>query len=267
MRSMSPSPRSSTARFRWRRLVAACGAITSLVALVSLVPGNGEQPDLLSLWLLVSGLALAVLSLHAARGGTATLRLPDERRAERARAASARRAAEERAIELAETSPDLLTLHKADGTLSYVAPACRELLGFEPEELVGRAPEELVHPEDAPVLLAVRNRAREADDVTATLRLRRRDERYVWVEAKLRIVRDADTREVVETHAIVRDVHERVEAQRALAEAEERFRTAFEEGAIGMAITGVDGRLLRVNRALCAVTGHREGELDGRTML
>jgi diguanylate cyclase (GGDEF)-like protein/PAS domain S-box-containing protein len=117
------------------------------------------------------------------------------------------------------------------------------------------------------VLLAVRNRAREADDVTATLRLRRRDERYVWVEAKLRIVRDPDSGDVVETHAIVRDVNERVEAQRALAEAEERFRTAFEEGAIGMAITGTDGELLRVNRALCAVTGHRESDLEGRTML
>ncbi len=78
----------------------------------------------------------------------------------------------------------------------------------------------------------MRNRAREADDVSATFRLVHRDGRPIWVEAKLRIVRDARGR-VAETHAIVRDVHERIEAQRALAEAEERFRTAFEEGAAG----------------------------------
>ena len=66
---------------------------------------------------------------------------------------------------------------------------------------------------------------------------------------------------------IIRDVHERVEAQRGLAEAEERFRTAFEEGAAGMAIVSPDGRLLRVNRALCAITGHQPAELEGRTML
>src|SRR3712207_7490509 len=56
-------------------------------------------------------------------------------------------------------------------------------------------------------------------------------------------------------------------SQRALAEAEERFRTAFEEGAAGMAIVDPDGRILRVNRALCSVTGHQPGELEGRTML
>ena len=58
-----------------------------------------------------------------------------------------------------------------------------------------------------------------------------------------------------------------MEAQRGLAEAEERFRTAFEEGAAGMAIVSPDGRLLRVNRALCAITGHQPAELEGRSML
>ena len=34
-----------------------------------------------------------------------------------------------------------------------------------------------------------------------------------------------------------------------------------------MAIVGPDGRLLRVNRALCTVTGHQPAELEGRSML
>ena len=147
-----------------------------------------------------------------------------------------------------------------------VSPASRAVLGYDPEELIGRAGDDFVLVEDLPVILAMRNRAREVDDVSATFRLVRRDGRPIWVEAKLHIVRDAAGR-VAETHAIVRDVHERVEAQRALAEAEERFRTAFEEGAAGMAIVSPDGRLLRVNRALCAITGHQPAELEGRTML
>ena len=120
--------------------------------------------------------------------------------------------------------------------------------------------------EDLPIILAMRNRAREADDVSATFRLVRRDGRAIWVEAKLHIVRDAGGG-VAETHAIIRDVNERVEAQRGLVEAEERFRTAFEEGAAGMAIVSPEGLLLRVNRALCAITGHQPAELEGRSML
>ena len=34
-----------------------------------------------------------------------------------------------------------------------------------------------------------------------------------------------------------------------------------------MAIVSPDGRLLRVNRALCAITGHQPAELEGRSML
>jgi diguanylate cyclase (GGDEF)-like protein/PAS domain S-box-containing protein len=51
------------------------------------------------------------------------------------------------------------------------------------------------------------------------------------------------------------------EAERELAEAEERFRTAFEEAAIGMGLVATDGRYLRVNKALCAITGYTEDEL------
>ena len=254
----------SPGRYRWRRVIAACGVLTSLVALGAI--GHDGQAGLVSLWLLCAGLGLAALSLHAIRKERRASELLARRQAERDQADTRRLAAEARSNELAETSPDVVVVHGPDGSMVSVSQASRAVLGYEPEELVGRAGDDFVHVEDLPVILAMRNRAREVDDVSATFRLVHRDGRPIWVEAKLHIVRDAAGR-VAETHAIVRDVHERVEAQRALAEAEERFRTAFEEGAAGMAIVSPDGRLLRVNRALCAITGHQPAELEGRTML
>jgi diguanylate cyclase (GGDEF)-like protein/PAS domain S-box-containing protein len=53
---------------------------------------------------------------------------------------------------------------------------------------------------------------------------------------------------------------------RALAEAQtsaESFRSAFQDAMIGMAVTGPDGQLLRVNRALCEMLGYSEAELTG----
>ena len=254
----------SPARYRWRRFVAACGVVTSLVALAAI--GDDGQTHLVSLWLLCSGLALAALSLHAIRKERRAGELLACRQAERDLAEDRRRAAEAFSMELAETSPDIVAVHGADGRVVSVSAASRAVLGYDPAELVGRPGDDFVHGEDLPIIVAMRNRAREADDVSATFRLVRHDGRPIWVEAKLRIVRDAGGA-VSETHAIVRDVHERVEAQRALAEAEERFRTAFEEGAAGMAIVSTGGELLRVNRALCLVTGHEPAELEGRSML
>ena len=68
---------------------------------------------------------------------------------------------------------------------------------------------------------------------------------------------------LVEIHATIRDVHARAEAERAQADAEARFRTAFEDAPIGMAIATIDGRFLQVNRALCAITGREQDELEG----
>jgi PAS domain S-box-containing protein len=51
----------------------------------------------------------------------------------------------------------------------------------------------------------------------------------------------------------------------ALREAEERFRGAFENAAIGMALVAPDGRWLRVNRAVCEIVGYSQEEMLERT--
>ena len=52
----------------------------------------------------------------------------------------------------------------------------------------------------------------------------------------------------------------------ALRESEERFRNAFENAAIGMALLAIDGHWLRVNRTLCDMLGYSESELLTKTI-
>jgi PAS domain S-box-containing protein len=57
---------------------------------------------------------------------------------------------------------------------------------------------------------------------------------------------------------------EKRELVNALQESQELFRTAFECSAVGMNITDLDGRYIRVNRALCELVGYSEEELRAR---
>src|SRR6266487_2858592 len=65
---------------------------------------------------------------------------------------------------------------------------------------------------------------------------------------------------------VLTDITGHKQSERVLRESEERFRNIFEEAPIGMAVVGLDGTLLQVNKAFCEMLGYCEQELTGRTL-
>ena len=65
--------------------------------------------------------------------------------------------------------------------------------------------------------------------------------------------------------AQIEDITERRQIEDSLREAEERFRRAFDDAPIGMALVSPDGRFLRVNRTLCELAGRSEADLLEQT--
>ncbi len=57
---------------------------------------------------------------------------------------------------------------------------------------------------------------------------------------------------------VARDINECKQAEKALQESEERFRSAFDESAVGMALVTPDNLLLRVNDAFCRLIGFKD---------
>lgn len=59
---------------------------------------------------------------------------------------------------------------------------------------------------------------------------------------------------------------ERARMQKALREGEQRFQSAFDNAPIGMAIVGLDDRILQVNQALCDILGYEPDQLLATTV-
>ena len=84
--------------------------------------------------------------------------------------------------------------------------------------------------------------------------------RSAWIQGFATALRSEGSR-VVGWVGTCLDLTARIAAEDALLQESERFRTAFEDAPIGMALVAPDGSFLRVNRTLCEITGYDESSL------
>jgi diguanylate cyclase (GGDEF)-like protein/PAS domain S-box-containing protein len=150
-----------------------------------------------------------------------------------------------------------------DRQLRYVAaegPAL-EAIGWQASELIGRTPFEVL-PADRAERIAALYRAATDGELSRVTLTSHRGARDFDVEFAPVYGADGD---IEGGMAVARDITDRVRAERQIEEAEERFRLAFEQAPIGIAMVSLDGSLLRVNDALCRMLGFTGTELLGTT--
>ena len=104
---------------------------------------------------------------------------------ERRRMEDRLRASEARYRFLAESSPDLISLHEPSGRFLYASPASLPILGVRPELMAGSPLEGFLHPDDIGEVLAENRRVSSGGEGTVTLlhRMRRADGSFVEVES------------------------------------------------------------------------------------
>lgn len=167
---------------------------------------------------------------------------------------------------LAEDASDLISRLTPEGVYAYVSPSARKILGYGPDEMIGRSVHDFVRPEDRAELRTSLEGCVAGSDVrTVVYQVRRKDGSHIWFETTIHSSPDEDTEGSIELQTTSRDVTERKHTERALRDAEERFRSAFDFAAIGMAMVSEDGRFIRVNRSLCRILGYVEAQLLGMT--
>jgi PAS domain S-box-containing protein len=126
------------------------------------------------------------------------------------------RHAEARQRQLADALGDMVSVLDANARYLYVSGAVRDLLGYQPRELIGTSAYDYFHPEDA-TTVGVNHGTVSAGSApqTAVYRVRRADGRYAWLETVTRVIRERG--ELVEMLCSSRDVTLR-EVERMAAE-------------------------------------------------
>jgi PAS domain S-box-containing protein len=161
---------------------------------------------------------------------------------------------------LSENSRDLITLHRPDGAFLYVSPSVRNLLGYEPEELVGQDPFGFYHPDSLEKIRTELNRrvALGHPGVLIQYRFRHKNGEYVWLETISQPVLN-ENGQVAQIHASSRDISDRKKAER---ERDHFFNHSLDL----MVMLDTEGRILRVNRRWQDALGWRPAQLEGKPL-
>lgn len=127
---------------------------------------------------------------------------------------------------LAENVNDMIVRYSPELRRLYVSPACRDLLGYEPEELVAKHPRDLMHPDDQGALDQSLFERLLAGNTTAraSYRAMHKDGRYIWIETSFRRLEDGSG-----FVGAVRDVSERKALEAQLEDANRRLRVLARE--------------------------------------
>lgn len=186
---------------------------------------------------------------------------------ERKQAHEAVRQSEDRFRALIENGRDNISLLDKDGILLWESPAKVHLLGYEINTFRGHNMFELVHPEDRGWTqeLFTEMFHEPEKQLSGTFRLKHADGTWRWVEATAtNMLHDPNIGAIVINH---HDVTDHKQAEEALQQSEERYRSLLNIAPIGIGVH-VDGKLVFANAAAARIVGaNSSDELLGRSVM
>ncbi len=170
------------------------------------------------------------------------------------------RRSEEKFSRVFHTTPDSVTITRlSDGRYIDINEGFTSITGYCREEVIGKTSRELglwVDDADRQHLVSLLKRTGEVAGLDGKFRMKDGSTVYALLSARVIQLEGEEC-----LLLIARDVTERRRAEEALRESEERFRSVFEHAAVGICYASLEGRLLRVNHALCKITGYADTEL------
>lgn len=217
------------------RMIAADGRVVWLRDIVKVVAGEGDKAAQLR------GVMLDITERKAA----------EERL----------KVQEEHFRTLVNNAWDAILIVDHEGVLLYASPSFERMSGYKPDRLLGKSCHEWVHPEDAGQCSEFLQDVFRDGKAGLNLEFRSRHKDGGWRVLEANGNRITDESGQIVAVINIRDNTRRSFMEQKLRESEARFRLLFEKNAAGMAICGMDYRILNANPAICNMLGYTEEEL------
>jgi len=162
---------------------------------------------------------------------------------------------------------DMVCCSNPEGVLTYVSPSCRDVLGYQPADLVGQKPN-FVHPEDrAQLNKAFRDHFatyRQTAPLRVEFRVVRKDGTSLWVEGGLQAIYDPETGNLIGFQDSLRDISARRATEARLAQSESRFRLMAENANDIIACYTPNTQISFLSPSVTTLLGYDPEELIGR---
>src|SRR5467141_3303326 len=160
-----------------------------------------------------------------------------------------------------DTIPTLAWSAGPDGSADFLNRRWLDYTGLSAKQALGSGWQVAIHPDDLPRILETLQEALnsvKAFEVEG--RFRRFDGEFRWFLFRGSPLRDRSGK-VAKWYGTNTDHEERKRAEDALLKSEERWRSVFENSAIGVALSDLNGRFLATNHVYQAMVGYTEEEL------
>jgi PAS domain S-box-containing protein len=173
----------------------------------------------------------------------------------------AARRSERELRDVVNTVPAHVWSTSPEGQVDFVNDRWLQFTGLALDEAFGWKWEAVVHPDDRTRVVADWHTAlKNGQAMESEARVRRADGEYCWWFIRNVPLRD-ETGKLVRWYGTAIDIEDRKRAEQALRKSEERWRSVFENSAIGVALTDLNGRFLATNHVYQTIVGYTEEEL------
>jgi PAS domain S-box-containing protein len=173
----------------------------------------------------------------------------------------AARRSEKELRDVVNTVPAHVWSTSPEGQVDFVNDRWLQFTGLALDEAFGRKWEAVLHPDERTRVVAKwHTAAKNGQAMESEARVRRADGEYCWWFIRNVPLRD-ETGKLVRWYGTAIDIEDRKRAEQALRKSEERWRSVFENSAIGVALTDLNGRFLATNHVYQTIVGYTEEEL------